>query len=78
MAKKAPTRIRTFEDMRLLVEERTAQRDALLTAAKATVRAIASRENTMGDPIDLINAKQELREAAQALREAIAKAEGLQ
>ena len=53
-----------------------AQRDALLLAAEAVVRAIASRENTMGDPSDYLNAKHELQEATKALRAAIQQAKG--
>jgi|GEM_PF-2873767 len=48
----------------------------LLTALDRLARAAACRENTMGDPIRLLDAQAELRAATAHARAAIAKAEG--
>lgn len=41
-------------------------------ALEELVRAAASRENTMGDPIDLLNARADLREAIGQARRVLA------
>lgn len=48
----------------------------LLLRLRHLVRAAENRDNTMGDPIRLMTAKAELREAIEHARWAIAKAEG--
>jgi hypothetical protein len=57
----------TLPDARLL----SAAPD-MLRALDTLARAAASRENTMGDPIDLLNAKAELRAAIEDARNVIA------
>lgn len=47
----------------------------LLAACDRLARAAANRDNTMGDPLRLIEVQAELREATTAARTAIAKAE---